>query len=162
QRALEDRLGLAQPGFEVQGLVALAGNDRTSLASRARSLRATFAQCFDAGYGGLTLEPWSGPGSPRALYLTAGELAALWHPATSGVRVRGVVHRRRPESPLPPPAMRARGFLLGVHPQRGREVPVHLPSQDLQAGPLVAAGKTGVGKSTLQHQLARQMALAPG
>ncbi len=171
QRALERRL--AQPAFAVMAVVAISGSDLARLRSRARSLTTVFNSRFDAGWGGLSVTSWTshvGPetlpvawrdGSP-SLLLTAGELAALYHPASGQVLIPGVEHVRRVSLPLPAPVQRARGVLLGVHRQHGQDLPVHLPSAALRAGPLVTVGKTGVGKSTLDHQILGQAVAAPG
>jgi hypothetical protein len=169
QRQLEERL--AEPAFEVFIHVCIGGSERTRLESRGRSLAAIFAGWFDAGYGGISLEPWiwypaaeaplAAPRPYASLYLTAGELAALWHVPSDQVAVPGITRLKRAAVPLPPQAVEAAGLVVGVHRQRGQDVPVRLPRVDLDAGHMVIAGKTGVGKSTLQHQIARQLAAAP-
>lgn len=167
QRPLEDRL--AEPAFEVLVHACLGGSQRTRLESRARSLAAIFAGWFDAGYGGIVLDPWNWYAATDlsraarrrpSLYLTAAELAGLWHVPSDQVVVPGVTHLKRPPVPLPPPVAATGGLVLGVHRGRGQDVAVRLPRGDLDAGHVVVAGKTGVGKSTLQHQIARQLVAA--
>jgi len=165
QRLLEERL--SEPGFEVQGLVMLSANEPSRLRERTRSLEAAYATRLDAGYGGIVLQSWdwraaepSGlrwHGSQPSLYLTSSELACFWHPPSSQVTVPGVVHVRRPAVSLSPTLTQPTGLSLGFHRQRGTDVYVHLPRADLEAGHLVAIGRTGVGKSTFQHHLLRQL-----
>ncbi len=170
QRRLEERL--AEPAFEVTGGVALTGSDVARLASRGRSLTAAFATQFDCGFGDIRVGSWRWRAGSQAaaavrypkaesLYLTAAELAALWHPCSSRVLVSGVSYLRRLTAPLPIQAARAQGLLLGMHPERGTKLPVRLPRPDLDAGHLSVIGRTGVGKSTLIHQLLRQLAAEP-
>jgi hypothetical protein len=170
QRALEERL--AQPAFELIGAVALAGNEPARLESRARSLASVFGSRFDVGFGGLQLNSWSDRAGPdtlpadwrkasEGLYVTAGELAALWHAPSSRVLVPGVAYVTRPSQPIPLQLTKRRGLLLGTHRQRGMDVPVHLPTDDLRAGHAVILGKTGVGKSTIEHQMLRQLIADP-
>ncbi len=170
QRKLEERL--AQPAFEVIGAVELVGRDAARLASRGRSIASTFASGFDCGLGGIPTGSWqcrresqNVPAVRRdgvaALFLTAGELASLWHPLSSHVFVPGAVYERRSTRPLPLAVVHAQGMVLGVHRQRGRELPVRVPRPDLDAGHLDVIGRTGVGKSTLIHQLVRQLAAEP-
>jgi hypothetical protein len=165
-RVLERRL--TDPAFEVIGAVALAGDDPGRLDSRAWSLDAAFRSLFDAGFGGLQLGAIAERADPTTLpaawqersgplYLTASELSAAWHPPSNRVLIPGVAHLRRPTSVLPPRALAARGVLLGTHRQRGDDLPIHLPVADLQLGHAVLLGRTGTGKSTLQHRLLHQL-----
>lgn len=166
ERALLDRL--AEPAFAVRGQVNLVGVSAADLSRKARSLTAVFAGCFDLGFGGLSLEEWrfvearpfGGPLPVTPLRLTCAELASLWHPPSITVGVPGVAHLRRPPTPLPLAVKRATGLQLGTHRERGEHVPVRLPRLDLQAGHLAIVGRTGVGKTTLVHQLLRQLIAA--
>lgn len=170
QKILERRM--AQPAFEVIGAVALAGSEFIRLESRARSLSAVFASRFDGGFGGLQLNKWSGRAGPEnlpvvwrpedsPLYVTVGELAALWHPPSNRIIVPGVSHLRRPTTLLPSQVEGASGILLGIHRQRGREVQIRLPRRDLEAGHMALIGRTGVGKSTLEHRFMAELVAAP-
>ncbi|TAK36763.1 MAG: DUF87 domain-containing protein [Chloroflexota bacterium] len=168
QRRLEERL--LQPTFAMTGTVALVGSNRARLISRARSLTALFKARFDATFGGLLLSNWTwqtaaNTGKQRepspSLLLTAAELSGLWHPPSDPVLVPQFAFLRRPLIPLPTPMLRARGLLLGHHLQHGGQVPVCLPTADLQMGHLVILGRTGVGKSTLAHQILRQIVMLP-
>jgi len=169
QRLLERRL--TQPAFELLGVVALAGSGAARLESRARSLTSVFRGSFDAGYGGLYPNTWSTHATPdtlpvvwredtRLLLVTTAELAALWHPPSSRVLVPGVTHLQRPTTLVPRQIVQNDGLLLGVRRQRGQEVEVRLPRQDLHYGHLAVLGATGQGKSTLVEHLLAQLAAA--
>jgi hypothetical protein len=169
QKLLEERL--ERQCLELSGAMAIGGTDRPRLASRARSLTAVFSTALDGGFGGITVNNWrwqagSQPLSPHwsnhapSLLLTSSEIASFWHPLSAQVRVPGTVLQKRPVVTLPPQVARATGLLLGVHRERGRELPVHLPQTDLAAGHLICIGRTGVGKSTAIHRLVRQLIAA--
>lgn len=170
QRSLEERL--LAPAFELIGVVALAGDDASRLDSRARSLSAAFRGGFDGGGGDLQLVSWVTQADPsslpatwqdgkEALYVTARELATLWHVPSNRIRLTGVSHVRRSSSPLPIAVESGQGLVLGTHHFRGQDAPVRLPRGDLEAGHLMGLGKTGVGKSTLFHQLLAQLLTEP-
>jgi hypothetical protein len=170
QRRLEDRI--ARSAFELQGTVTIAGHEQARLTSRARSLTSVFASCFDGGFGGLVLDHWHWRAQPSwsqvsshedgpSLYLTDAEVATLWHPPSDQVRVPGIARLKRASPPLPPVVHHARGLVLGLHRERGIDVPVRLPRPDLLAGAVALIGKTGVGKSTLGGNLLRQWVAEP-
>lgn len=166
QRQLEERL-LAAPPVELLVAISLAGSDPTRLEHKARGISAALASRFDAGHGGLTTTEWRRSSAPLPLatdwkqrpsgvLVTVTELAALYHrPAQDSVIP--VAHLKRPPTLLPPELEHARGILLGTHRQHEREVPIHLPVDELRLGHLVALGKTRVGKTTLGHQIVAQL-----
>lgn len=170
QRPLEARLH--GPAFEVIPIVALAGNDRDRLLQRARSVDRVFRGLYNAGFGGLEIAAWGWGATPQTFptawppktvgnYLTADELAALWHPASSLVHAPGVAVLKRPSLPLPLPALGRSGVAFGIHRHRGSDRTVHQPLADLRTAPMLVLGKTGAGKSTFLHSLARQLLVLP-
>src|SRR5205814_912685 len=99
QQALEQRL--LGPLFMMTGAIALAGGARHSLEVRAQALKAAFQTVYDAGFGGLQLEPWLWRAAPntapseltsplQTLVLSAAEIASLWHPPSDRVLTPGV------------------------------------------------------------------------
>lgn len=161
QQRLEDRLH--RPLFEVVGQVAFLGSDSVRLASRAESLAAALWGQFNAGFGGIQLMPAS-PGettTPPTFLVSGDELAALWHLPSELVSTPGASFLKHPSSVLPPSVLEKEGLALGLHSQRGDSLPVYLSRQDLDAGHLICIGRTGVGKSTLMHQLLSQLVSQP-
>jgi hypothetical protein len=165
-KLFEDRL--LEPLFEVLIAVSVIGPDTARLQSRTQSLEALFRHRFADGWAGLTLSPWryssasllpalEGSSNQPWLLATSSELAAIYHLPSDQVRVPGARFGRRAEVVLPPALINARGLVLGLHRQRSEDIPVRLPMQDLQLGHAILLGKTRVGKTTLAHQLARQI-----
>ena len=161
QRRLEDRLH--RPLFEVVGQVAFVGSDPVRLESRAESLAAALWGQFNAGFGGIQLQSPSVEeiATPPTLLVSGDELAALWHLPSELVSTPGVSFLKHPSSLLPPSVLEKDGLALGLHSQRGDSTSVCLSRQDLDAGHLICIGRTGVGKSTLMHQLLGQLVAQP-
>jgi len=170
QRLLEARLDT--PAATVVGVAALAGARPERLRSRAHSLGGVFASHFAVGFDGLALGPWAwlpGPGSTngrsvvrhpvRTLYLTVGELAALWHVPSNTVAAPGVAFARR-AWPIPRPLLAPSGIALGVAADRGGDRPLRVSADDF-ASHCAIFGRTGVGKSTALVALLAQLAARP-
>ncbi len=161
QRRLEERL--ARPLFEVIGQVALFGSDKTRLRSLAGSLAAVLWGQFNSGFGGIQLSLLTPEetNAPPTLIITGDELAALWHLPSELVTTPGVTFLKHPSTVLPLSILKQPGLALGVHSQRGESPFVYLSRQDLDAGHLICIGRTGVGKSTLMHQLLSLLTAEP-
>lgn len=165
QKELEARL--AEPLFEVLGFVTLSGTNAARLRSQFGCLATVFDTHFDGGYGGLALEectvdPASGKpcNPPPSLLLTAAEVAALWAPPSASVRLPGVQHSKGVSVLLPRAITRAEGPLIGMHQQRGEELPVSLERAAIDRAHLACIGATGQGKSTAVEQLCWQLGSA--
>ena len=159
QQRLEDRL--REPCFQVTSVVALSGEDPEALYSRAQSLSAAFACSYQLGLQAHEMSTKAV--SERPLIVTSSELATLWHPLSAGTAVPGVRYVERQTVLLPNQMLRpsADGLLLGEHHQRGRDLPVYLSTSDLKAGHAAIIGRTGTGKTTLIHQILRQLLAQP-
>lgn len=168
-RAIERRL--QEPAFEVIGAVAVSGERHDRLMSRSQSLTAAVHATFADSTDPLQLRIWSWS-TDRArepkrtqngppLYLTARELATLWHAPTATMQVSGARYSRRIGQPAPMAVRGTHGLMLGLHDHRGQEAVIRLPRADLDRGHAVVLGCTGVGKTTFVQQLLAQIAADP-
>ena len=87
------------------------------------------------------------------LVLEPREVASLWHLPHEGCSAPTIVWAQ-PQVRLPARLMgRTEGVCIGVNPYAGKNEPVYIPDR---GGHVSIVGKTGVGKSTLMHQLVHQ------
>jgi hypothetical protein len=156
QQHLEERL--RGPIFAFTGVVALTGHAPADLTMRGRSLQMAFGNHFQLKLRRACGEEVTGV-ICRPLLVTTSELATLWHVPGADVVIPGIQHRLRPQTIVPSPLQNPGdgAILLGTHYQRGQEVSAHLARADLQAGHAAIVGRTGTGKSTLTHQILRQI-----
>ncbi|MHB8625511.1 MAG: type IV secretory system conjugative DNA transfer family protein [Aggregatilineales bacterium] len=87
------------------------------------------------------------------LVLEAREVASLWHLPHERCTAP-TIGWAHPQVRLPARLMgRTEGVCIGVNPYAGKSEPVYIPDR---SGHVSIVGKTGVGKSTLMHQLVHQ------
>jgi hypothetical protein len=164
---LEQRL--SQPLFDVLVRLSVGGGDPVELRRRASQLAAVFRGRFDASFGGLAVPapqwetlapgvPSTWPESDPGMLLSAGELASMFHPPSSDRLLMPGLHYTAAASLLPQLVTERRELPLGTHRQRGQDVPASLSLRDLHHGYLACVGRTGMGKTTLGHQLLRAIA----
>ncbi|MBZ0300044.1 MAG: type IV secretion system DNA-binding domain-containing protein [Anaerolineae bacterium] len=87
------------------------------------------------------------------MLLDTQELAALWHLPHEGFQLGSIIWTRGKKVQMPG-VMRGKdeGVLLGFNGIAGQTSPVYLPEED-RATHMSVIGQTGVGKSTLLHNL---------
>jgi hypothetical protein len=182
QRELEQRL--INPCLIFSGTVSLAGPRHQDLADRRQALEAAFSSRFNAGFGGISLSAWQlrsplhqhhvhqpGVHVHHGLQQLAGdqlrqlvsiaELAAVWHPPSPNLPIPNIAKLKRTRVVVPMDTASADGLLLGTRYQRGHQINIYLPRQDLHAGSLSIIGMRGSGKSTLAINLVGQLAASP-
>src|SRR5207248_5246415 len=123
------------------------------------SLTAIFAQRYNASFGGFAIARWRSRYSAEKLYfrfdkehsilLTGAEVASLWHPLSSDVRVSGAQFVTKREVFLPAELFKATGPIIGTTRQRGEVKQIPLPEKNFEFGPVVILGPSGQGKSVL-------------
>jgi len=94
----------------------------------------------------------------RAVVLNTEEMASVWHlplPTTETPNMQWLIARRAP----PPVGMPQEGIILGEALYRGKRTIVRLKRADRQRH-MYMIGGTGVGKSTLMEEMAKQDILA--
>ena len=88
--------------------------------------------------------------------LTPGEVAALWHLPSDQCQTSGVVWSGSAVAPIPGQLIdQTKGITLGTNRYQGRTHRVQLTYED-RVSHINLIGRTGVGKSTLLHQMAHQ------
>jgi hypothetical protein len=135
---------------------ALVANPQ-SVQGSARLIRAGRDDAAASGLG--IVQAWlrgDSEGWQRSLLiLSPQELASLWHLPHEGFTASGIRWASR-RVPAPASVVEHRqGVLLGTNSYRNRHVPVHLPYADRDTH-LYVVGRTGMGKSTLLHQIIHQ------
>ncbi len=131
--------------------------------TRAVRFSSIASQIFQSEYSGLENSGWQKCDLPfpairedqNFFTANAAELAVLWHPFSNKVSMPGVRFLKRSSTTLDVNVATATGIALGTHRQRGDDITVHLPIEDLRLGHAVILGKTRVGKTTLAHNMAR-------
>jgi hypothetical protein len=158
---------LLRPCFEVSGEVALFGNSRRSLVSKARSIVTVLHDRYNARFGGFVLRDWKMiHGTAKQIFLfdqansvllTIPEIASLWHPLSSDIKVPGAQFVTRREVRLPQQLFTASGPIIGTTRQRGEEKQIPLPAENFEFGPVVILGPSGMGKSVLAENMLHQV-----
>jgi hypothetical protein len=94
--------------------------------------------------------------NPTQCVFSPSEIASLWHLPHEGFSASNVAWLRGKNVPLPT-LMRGKteGVCLGDNLYGGRSDPVYMLPQD-RTGHMIVVGKTGMGKSTLLHNLIRR------
>ncbi len=106
------------------------------------------------------LDSWLTNGSTRwrqfRLLLGTQELASLWHLPHAGFSAGTIVWTQGRHVPLPVQLRRNRQHIhLGENYYAGQQTPVYIRSED-RTGHMIVLGKTGMGKSTLLHNMLAQ------
>jgi len=88
--------------------------------------------------------------------LTPGEVAALWHLPSDQCQTSGIVWSSSASAPIPGQLIdQTEGITLGTNRYQGRTQSIRLTYAD-RVTHISLIGRTGVGKSTLLHQMAHQ------
>jgi hypothetical protein len=168
-KELEDIYGqrLLQPLFEVAGEVSLFGRNQARLESKAGTIRDVFYNRYNSMFGGFDLTDWViRNGAEKGIFvfdadhsilLSVAEVASLWHPLSSDVRIPGTQFVTRREVFLPSELFQAKGPIIGTTRQRGQARQVPLPAENFQFGPVVILGPSGQGKSVLAESMLHQV-----
>ena len=149
----------------LDAVIALSFTSPNRITERATAVHRLVARRFTSQNENLLTNGWGTsdftvpkiPGAQSYFVATAAELAAICHPISDQVAVPGVCFLKHAPTTLSHSVSESEGIVLGLHRQRGEDVSVSLPVEDLQLGHAILLGKTRVGKTTLGHQMARDI-----
>jgi hypothetical protein len=101
-------------------------------------------------------KPYSPKKNPTQCIFSPSELASLWHLPHESFSAANIAWVKGKSVPMPG-VMRGQteGVCLGDNRYGGKSTPVYLLPED-RAGHMIVVGKTGMGKSTLLHNLIHQ------
>lgn len=151
------RAKLGAPLLEARLAVKVRAHSRQRMLQLITAFKPALATFGRAGFSFLL------PASEQTfpLFLSAQEVAALWHLPADDCRTPGIEWAETASSPLPTPLLRAAtvdartGIVLGANTYHGRLRPVELADDD-RVTHVNIIGRTRVGKSTLMHHMVHQ------